>query len=91
MKISEILVDANKQLLDQIRHQDSDLFYIVYLEYQKVTTDFSQPAKMLYDNDHIYTVIYYLVDGIDKLEILGFPNDSQIMIALNELLDYFNR
>jgi hypothetical protein len=91
MRISEIIIDPNKKLLDQLRTSDIDMFYKVYETYQRETNNFTISADDLYDKNIIYSIIYYIIHNIEILTDRKFPNNSQIIIAFNELLEYFNK
>lgn len=90
MLVSEVILDANKKLLDQIKTSMLDEFYDLHDQYDVETDNFTVPATKLYSEDHIHTMIYHLINSIDKLSNDNNTKSSQIMIALNELLDYFN-
>ena len=89
MLISELIIDDNKKLLDLLSGVDTEL-YNIYEDLQIRSDDFSIPATDLFTTDDIYKFIYYFVDSIEQLDANGVPNNSQIKIGLNELLDYFN-
>lgn len=91
MLVYEIIVDPNAKLLEQFFSDEINICYALYETYQKKSNDFSKPVDDLYEWNDIHENIYYVTHLIEILQEHDIPETSQVIIALYELLDYFNK
>ena len=91
MLVSEIIINPKNKTMDQMYNDTIGKVYNVYESHQHYTDNFTVSPSLLYDTDTIHRTIYYIVDTIEQMKDDNIPEQSQIMIALNELLDYFNK
>jgi len=91
MRISEITINPNKKVLEQLYSDKIHAAYELYELFQNITSDFSKSSSELYEDSFAIKMIHELVRLIELLQEDNVPDSTQIIIALNELLDYFNK
>jgi hypothetical protein len=91
MFISEIIINQNIKLLEKFYSDKIDMCYSLYKLFQSESNDFIIPVIDLYEWDYIHEQIYYVTYLIEVLQETHIPNTSQVIIALDDLLNWFNK
>jgi hypothetical protein len=90
MRICEIDVNVNKQLVDNIKSKYTSEAYILYNSIKDYTNNFNTHVNRLCNPITVIDIIDHITELMEKLSG-NFPDNSQVMILLNELIDYFNQ
>lgn len=92
MRISEIEIKNNTKLVDILKSnnaKEANEAYRLYNSIKELTQDFATPVYRLYNPITIIDILEQ-IEWLYEVLSTEFTNTEQILIALNELLDYFN-
>jgi hypothetical protein len=91
--LTEYLIEAemsnNRRLIDNIRHNSVIEVHKLYDTVFNESNGFKNPVGMLYNQNFIYETLILLEEYYLTL-INTFSKNDIIIIAIKELLDYFN-
>lgn len=89
MRLYEIDINRRRQIMDSYKSIQTEEAYHLYTELTELTNGFTIPAFRLFNMTKIIDIMG-LVDELHLELSKDFNESDQIMIALNELYEYFS-